>query len=77
MGKVINRKKVKSPKHFIKQITDEGLSWQRDERKIAEEAALGGIYVIRTSLPASALGTSAAVESCKRLENVESGCSAA
>jgi hypothetical protein len=68
-GKVINAKKV--GKHFITEITDEGLSWRRDEGKIAEEAALDGIYVIRTSLPRDALGAGAAVESYKALENVE------
>src|SRR6266516_4682802 len=69
VGKVINKKKV--AKHFITEITDDGLSWRRDESKIAAEAALDGIYVIRTSLPAGALGTGAAVESYKALENVE------
>jgi len=68
-GKVINAKKV--GKHFITEITDEGLSWRHDEGKIAEEAALDGIYVIRTSLPRDALGAGAAVESYKALENVE------
>ena len=42
-----------------------------DEQKIAAEAALDGIYVIRTSLPADTLGTGGAVESYKALENVE------
>ena len=69
VGKVINKKKV--AKHFTVDITDEGLSWQRDEQKIADEAALDGIYVIRTSLPAGVLGTGGAVESYKALENVE------
>jgi Transposase DDE domain len=69
VGKVINKKKV--AKHFITGITDDGLSWRRDEDKITDEAALDGIYVIRTSLPAGALGTGAAVESYKALENVE------
>jgi hypothetical protein len=69
VGKVINAKKV--AKHFITDITDDGLSWRRDEHKIADEAALDGIYVIRTSLPPHALGTGAAVESYKALENVE------
>ena len=68
-GKVINAKKV--AKHFIADITDDGIAWRRDEQKIAAEAALDGIYVIRTSLPAAALGAGAAVESCKALENVE------
>src|SRR6266496_2905817 len=69
VGKVINKKKV--AKHFIVEVTEEGLSWRRDESKIAAEAALDGIYVIRTSLPADVLGTGAAVESYKALENVE------
>jgi hypothetical protein len=69
VGKVINKKKV--AKHFIVDITQEGLAWRRDEQKITDEAALDGIYVIRTSLPTSALGTGAAVESYKALENVE------
>src|SRR6266496_889232 len=69
VGKVINKKKV--AKHFITEITDDGLAWRRDEQKITAEAALDGIYVLRTSLPAGALGTGAAVESYKALENVE------
>jgi len=69
VGKVINKKKV--AKHFIVEVTEEGLSWRRDEQKIAAEAALDGIYVIRTSLPAGVLGAGAAVESYKALENVE------
>src|SRR6266487_3260734 len=69
VGKVINKKKV--AKHFITEITDEGLSWRRDESKIADEAALDGIYVVRTSLPAGVLGAGGAVESYKGLENVE------
>ncbi|HYA52765.1 MAG TPA: IS1634 family transposase, partial [Streptosporangiaceae bacterium] len=69
VGKVINKKKV--AKHFITEITDDGLTWRRDEHKIAEETALDGIYVIRTSLPAGALGTGGTVESYKGLENVE------
>jgi hypothetical protein len=69
VGKVINAKKV--AKHFLVDITGDGLAWRRDEQKIAEEAALDGIYVIRTSLPPDALGTGAAVQSYKALENVE------
>jgi hypothetical protein len=69
VGKVINKKKV--AKHFTVEITEQGLAWRRDEQKIADEAALDGIYVIRTSLPAGVLSTGAAVESYKALENVE------
>jgi hypothetical protein len=69
VGKVINKKKV--AKHFITEITGDGLSWHRDEPKIAAEAALDGIYVIRTSLPADTLPTAGAVDSYKALEHVE------
>jgi hypothetical protein len=69
VGKVINKKKV--AKHFIVEITDDGIAWRRDKQKIAEEAALDGIYVVRTSLPADALGAASAVESYKSLEHVE------
>jgi transposase len=68
-GKVINKKKA--ARHLIVDIAGDGLAWRRDEQKIAEEAALDGIYVIRTSLPADVLGTASAVESCKSPENVE------
>src|SRR5262249_10609181 len=69
VGKVTSNKKV--AKHFITEITDDHLAWRRDEQKIAAEAALDGIYVIRTSLPSDVLGTGGAVESYKALENVE------
>ena len=69
VGKVINSKKV--GKHFAADIGDDSLAWRRDEHKIATEAALDGIYVIRTSLSPAALGTGPAVESYKALENVE------
>jgi hypothetical protein len=69
IGKVIDKKKV--AKHFITDIRDDGFTWRRDEQKINEEAALDGIYVLRTSLPAAVLGTGGAVESYKALANVE------
>jgi hypothetical protein len=69
IGKVIDKKKV--AKHFITDIRDDGFTWRRDEQKINEEAALDGIYVIRTSLPAAVLGTGGTVESYKALANVE------
>jgi hypothetical protein len=69
VGKVINKKKV--AKHFIIDIGDDQIAWRRDGQKIADEAALDGIYVIRTSLPADALDAAGTVESYKGLENVE------
>jgi transposase len=69
VGKVIDRFKV--GKHFRVEITDEALTYERDQARIAQEAALDGIYVIRTSVPADALGAAQAVQVYKRLAAVE------
>ena len=68
-GKVINKRKV--GKHFITDIGDGRFGWRRDEDKIAAEAALDGIYVIRTSAAADKLGTGETVEAYKDLGNLE------
>jgi hypothetical protein len=47
VGKQINHYKM--GKDFILDIADDSFSFRRDEDKIATEAALDGIYVIRTS----------------------------
>jgi hypothetical protein len=69
VGKVINKRKV--AKHFIPDIGPGQLAWRRDEEKIAAEAALDGIYVIRTSVPASTLDAAGAVTAYKDLKHVE------
>lgn len=69
LGKVVNRYKV--GKHFKLEITDWGFSYQRATEKIAAEAALDGIYVIRTSLPAGALPPDDTVRAYKDLSAVE------
>jgi transposase len=58
-------------KHFKLEITDEGFSYQRASEKIAAEAALDGIYVIRTSVPASTLASEETVRRYKDLSAVE------
>ena len=68
-GKVIGKHKV--AKHFITDITDGRLSYRRHEEKIAAEAALDGIYVIRTSVPGGILDAAAAVAAYKDLKHVE------
>ena len=68
-GKVINKRKV--GKHFITDIGDGRFGWRRDEEKIAAEAALDGIYVIRTSATADKLGSGETVEAYKDLGNLE------
>jgi hypothetical protein len=69
VGKVINKRKV--AKHFIADITAGRFSYRRDEEKIAAEAALDGIYVIRTSVPGGILDAAGAVTAYKDLKHVE------
>lgn len=69
VGKEINRYKV--AKHFIIDITDDGLTYRRDEAKIAAEAALDGLYVIRTSVGAERMDAESAVRAYKNLAKVE------
>ena len=69
VGAVLGRRKV--AKHFGLTITDEGLSFVRDEAAIAREAALDGFYVVRTSMPAASLDAAATVLAYKSLAQVE------
>jgi hypothetical protein len=69
VGKVIDKRKV--AKHFILDIGPSRLDWRRDEEKIAAEAALDGVYVIRTSVPGSILDAAGAVAAYKDLKHVE------
>jgi len=69
VGKVLNRYKV--GKHFTLEIGEESFSYRRNEAKIAEEAALDGIYVIRTSVEAEALSSEDTVRAYKSLAKVE------
>jgi transposase len=58
-------------KHFELTITDTALTWQRRHEAIDQEAALDGLYVIRTSVSAEHLDAAAAVAAYKSLSNVE------
>ena len=69
VGKVINRYKM--AKHFTVEITDGELTFTRNTDKIATEAALDGIYVLRTSLPEQTLDHNNVVLRYKDLEDVE------
>lgn len=69
VGKVINHYKM--AKHFTLEITDESFTFTRNAKAIAAEAALDGIYVLRTSLPAHTLPTDDVVLRYKGLEDVE------
>ncbi|MPZ29868.1 MAG: IS1634 family transposase [Rhodospirillales bacterium] len=69
VGAVLGRRKM--AKHFHISITDDDLSFARDHTQIASEAALDGIYVLRTSVPAEDLSTAAAVSAYKGLAHAE------
>ncbi|GAB4233198.1 MAG: hypothetical protein Kow00109_05880 [Acidobacteriota bacterium] len=71
VGKVLNRYKV--AKHFELEITDESFTYRRNEARIAEEAALDGLYVIRTSVDADTLEAVEVVRAYKDLAQVERG----
>jgi len=69
VGKVVN--KYKMAKHVLLEIEDGHFAYTFDEGKIAAEAALDGIYVIRTSLGPERLSAEDAVRSYKQLTRVE------
>ena len=69
VGKVIG--KYKMAKHFVLAIKDQSFGYRRDAESIAREAALDGLYVVRTSLPESELDAQGTVRAYKRLSAVE------
>jgi hypothetical protein len=58
-------------KHFKLTITESSLAYQRRTEAIDAEAALDGLYVVRTSLPAAQLDANATVAAYKSLAHVE------
>lgn len=68
-GRVINKYKV--AKHFALEIAGNHFTWERKMESIAREAALDGIYVVRTSESPEALPAPDAVRAYKRLGNIE------
>jgi hypothetical protein len=69
VGRVIER--FHMGKHLELSITDDSFSWTRRNEAIAQEAALDGLYVIRTSVPAAQLDAAQAVAAYKSLSHVE------
>jgi hypothetical protein len=67
--RVLRRRKV--AKHFTIEITGASFSYARNTGSIAAEAALDGIYVLRTSVDASSLDSGEVVSSYKALAKVE------
>lgn len=69
LGRVINKHKM--AKHFLLAITDTGFTWQRRAESIAREAAIDGIYVVRTSTGEDLLSAPETVRCYKDLSLVE------
>ena len=69
VGKVLHQYKV--GKHFELDIQEDRFGYRRHEAKIAEEAALDGLYVIRTSVVQARLSPAGTVRAYKDLAKVE------
>jgi transposase len=69
VGRVINKYKV--GKHFELRIEKASLSFSLDQQKVEQEAALDGIYVLRTPLNAETIEAADIVRSYKSLSDVE------
>jgi hypothetical protein len=69
VGKVINKYKV--AKHFNLDIKNNGFDFQLLEAEVKAEAALDGIYVIRTDLSKKSMSAADTVRNYKRLSEVE------
>src|SRR5438128_3098159 len=69
VGAVWNRWRVR--KHFQVEIKDTAFSYARKQEQIAAEAALDGIYVLRTSVTEAQLPTPEVVRAYKQLKEVE------
>lgn len=69
VGQIANRQRMK--KHFTITITDTTLQFERKTDQINAEAALDGIYLLRTSLTADQLASADVVRAYKQLAQVE------
>jgi transposase len=69
IGAVIDHYKM--AKHFDVTIADDDVAFARNSAQINAEAALDGIYVLRTSLKPDTLDTAATVKAYKQLAQVE------
>jgi len=69
VGKVVDKYKV--AKHFTLHIGQTSFTYQRNQARIAAEAALDGIYVIRTNVAADTLDPAGVVIAYKNLSGLE------
>jgi transposase len=69
VGKIVNKYKV--AKHFDLVIAQSTFTFARRQASIDAEAALDGVYIIRTSVPAEQMDAPQCVRNYKALANVE------
>lgn len=69
VGKVIHKRKM--AKHFELTITETSFTYTRRQEKIEAEAALDGLYVVRSSLTSEAMTSEEIVSTYKSLSKVE------
>jgi len=69
VGKVLNHYKM--AKHFVLTFEEDAFTFARNADSIATEAALDGIYVLRTTIPEAELDTTGVISAYKDLAGVE------
>jgi hypothetical protein len=69
VGRIVGRFKV--GKHFVREVGEGSFSYRRDQAKIDAEAALDGLYVIRSNVVPETLSEQDLVRSYKLLSGVE------
>ena len=69
VGAVVDKHKM--AKHFELAISQDRFTYRRKTDRIAEEAALDGLYAVRTSLPEQTIADEATVKAYKSLSQVE------
>ncbi len=69
VGKVIGKHKM--AKHFDLTITENSFTYTRNKARIREEAALDGLYVVRSSVDKKQMNSEQVVETYKSLAKVE------
>ena len=69
IGRVVNQYKM--AKHFLLDIEDAAFAYRRRRQEIDAEAALDGIYIVRTSLKCERMDSADCVRNYKALANLE------
>lgn len=69
VGQVVNRRKM--ARHVEIEIADDDFRFRRKQAAIEAEAALDGVYVLRSGLPAEAMDSAETLRAYKSLSHVE------